>query len=253
MSTLTDHYCRKLSLVLPAVFVLAALAQQASADSAALVSSLLEQGVEAGQIQGLDQEGIPRLCGYQSGTEAAYIATALPSQTRGWETIPNVIRTDGVETFQVEVDVNGSVNGVTIDGLSFYITLPSPSPIALLDDGLGEDRIAGDNIYTAGPFRFDTNKTLPTHFGGDSTSPAGLYISDVGRVKVEETDASVTQFLISPDIGFLRADIAATETYVLSPNIVVSSHLINIQTLTHETQRYIRLLGGDIHQLTIGF
>lgn len=227
-------------------------------DNAISVQTLLEQGLEPGQIQEIDQDGIPLLCGYTCDIEPATMAgeftklDALPSQTRGWETIPNVIRTDGLETFRLEVNVNGPVNNVTLDASFYYYLIPpATSPVSLRDDGLGQDRIAGDYIFTAGPFRFDTSRTLPDFYGNDPASPEGLYITDVGGIVVEELDNSTTRFLVKPDIGLLRSDITPTPMYVLSPDIVVSPHLINIRTTTHQTQKYLRSLSSSMRNLTI--
>ena len=74
------------------------------------------------------------MCGYTGDIEPATMAgefttlDALPSQTRGWETIPNVIRTDGLETFRLVVNVNGPVNNVTLDASSYYYLIPPATP-----------------------------------------------------------------------------------------------------------------------------
>ena len=228
-------------------------------DNAISIQRVLEQGLEPGQILGIDQDGIPVVCGYAGDIEPATMAGestrlgALPSQTRGWETIPNVIRTDGLETFRLEVNVNGPVNNVILEADFWYYSMipPTTSPVSLHDDGLGEDRIAGDYIYTAGPFRFNTSETLPDFYGYDPSSPEGLFIDQIGTIVVEELDTSTTQFLIRPEMGFLRSDIAATRRCLLSPDIVVSPHLINIRTSTHHTQEKLRLYSSDMSNLTV--
>jgi hypothetical protein len=232
--------------------------QTKSSNIATSVQTLLEQGLKSSQIQGFDQDGIPLVCGYTGDNKPIAMASefttlgSLPSQTRGWETIPNVIRTDGIETFRLEVNVNGPVNSVILDAGSYYYLIPPETPpVSLRDDGLGEDRIADDYIYTAGPFYFNTSRTIPDFYGNDSTSPEGLYITDIGSIIVEELDTSMTQFLDKPDIGFLRSDIAAVPIYTLSPDIVVSQHTVNIRTTTHQTQRYLRCLSSNISSLTI--
>jgi hypothetical protein len=71
-------------------------------------------------------------------------AAALPSDTRSWETIPCVIRDDGIDSFRLEVDTNGPVAAVTLDSVGFRLVPPEALPIQLRDDGSGADRIAGD-------------------------------------------------------------------------------------------------------------
>ena len=145
------------------------------ADSPAGLRALLAQRVSPNQILGPDSEGIPIVSGSANDVEPASTpalqakSVGLPSGTRAWETIPNVIRNDGVESFRVEVDTNGPVAKVKLDGISHLLILPEPSPVELRDDGLGEDRVAGDLVFTSGPFRFDTSKTLPPFYLYDST------------------------------------------------------------------------------------
>ncbi len=186
---------------------------------------------------------------YTSNSSGAYMADAWNALTStfsysnaifGWKDWDNI--GSGLE---------GMLNPNLDAGFYYYLIPPTTPPISLRDDGLGQDRIAGDYIYTAGPFRFDTSRTLPDFYGNDPTSPEGLYVNDIGEIIIEELDTSTTQFLAKPDIGFLRSDIAATTTYALSPDIVVSPHLINICTTTHQTQKKLRLFSSDIGNLTI--
>ena len=217
----------------------------------AQIQQLLAQGVKPGQILGHDQNGIPLVCGYTGNTNLPAASQSLSSmtassiETRGWKVIPNVIRTDGVDHFRLEVDVKGPVNSVSIKITGNYLTLPTPSPITLQDDGLGEDRVAGDYIYTAGPFYYDTSKTLPDHFGDDLASPAGLFVDYVGVITITETNSATSKFNIIPRIGYLQSDIPETETFTLSTDVVISPHLINIRTSTHETQSILRWLWQD--------
>jgi hypothetical protein len=174
----------------------------------------------------------------------------LPVGTRGWETIPGVIRDDGIDEFRLEVDTNGEVAHVLLGGLSSFLIPPQSPPIELRDDGLGSDRVAGDDIHTAGPFRFDVTRTLPPNYLNDPSSPAGLYTSDVGRVEIEELDSEITRFLINPSIGYLRADIPSVSSVVLSPDLVATAHLINLRTSTREVQQYLRFTGGSLADLS---
>ena len=70
---------------------------------------------------------------------------------RGWQTTSNAIRTDGVDSFRLEVDTGGDVNGVVLDtaAMSQLLIAPGSGRIALYDDGLNGHRVAGDSIYTS--------------------------------------------------------------------------------------------------------
>ncbi len=50
-----------------------------------------------------------------SGLLQQAVDTQLPEDARGWESIPGVIRNDGVDTFRVEVDTNGPVADVRFE------------------------------------------------------------------------------------------------------------------------------------------
>ena len=207
---------------------------------------LKAQGVPASSILGVDAYGIPQVCGTQDSPASAFLPErvtthALPAGFRGWETIPGVIRDDGVDSFVLEVDTNGPVNRVTVTDVFSYVTPPLPPPFNLRDDGVAPDRIAGDYIFTAGPFVRNTSYPLPSHYANDPASPAGLSSTQFVFVTIEETDGTQGPFLLPPSIAFLRSDIPATSTTQLSANIVISPHLINIKTDTRETQKAFRM------------
>ncbi len=175
----------------------------------------------------------------------------LPTGSRGWETIPGVIRNDGVESFVLEVDSNGPVSSVTLSSLSWSILYPGgASVVTLHDDGQGVDRVAGDNLWTAGPFRWNTAAPLTQFYQGDPDSPEGLSEDTVGSLEIRETDGTTSKFLLGPQVGILQSDIPNTTITQLSPSIAVSPHLINITTGTHETQTAIHSLGGNLRNLT---
>jgi len=219
---------------------------------------LLQQGISANSVLGVDAEGIPLVCGTTTGTQAVTKlsqqkqeeATVLPTGTRGWETIPNVIRDDGVDSFHLEVNVNGPVAAVTLDSVSALLTTSGPASLRLRDDGQGGDRVSGDFIYTSDPIRYNTAFPLPAFYMDDPSSPAGLYSATVGRVNIEALDGTITHYLTDPAVGILGSGIPAASMVALSPNIQVSSHLINIRTSTQETQRLLRDLGGNPRNIT---
>jgi hypothetical protein len=174
-----------------------------------------------------------------------------PSGQRGWESIPNAIRMNGTDSFRVEVDVGGAVRAVTLDPFSIYLLPPSAGTVVLHDDGLDGDRVAGDFIYTSGAFRYDTSKTFENDFfQGDPNSPAGVHIEDVGDIKVEELDGTISTFLVRPAVGLLRADLPLAPSVNVTSNIQVTDHLINISTDAHATQRTLRGPANVMYQVT---
>lgn len=221
-----------------------------------LVQTLLDQGVSPGQILGSGPNGIPLVCGTTkrpirpSGAESPVLPDILPPGTRGWECIPGVIRDDGVETFWLEVDANGDVARVTLQDVCSCLIPPEAPPFDLHDDGLAGDRVAGDSVFTAGPFRHRPSGMGDVFYWNDSGSPFGLTTAAVGTVIIEELDGTTTRFLRKPEIGTLRSDIPDTLVMPLSPDIGISPHLINVRSDARETQRTMRLLDGNVRILT---
>ena len=225
-------------------------------EDADLVAVLLNQGLSPAQVLGTDANGIPLVCattGVDLGTPGAEPkarADDLTADTRAWESTPGVIRNDGLDTFRLQVNANGEVTRVTLDNISHYLVPPETPPFDLRDDGQNGDRIAGDHVFTSGMFRYDTAVSMPQFYWNDSSSPTGLYNTGVGTLTIEELDGTETTFLNNPAIGLLRFDIDKVDSFLLSPDILVSSHLINMRTGERETQRYLRFLGGDLRNLT---
>src|SRR5438105_12511707 len=67
---------------------------------------------------------------------------------RGWETVPGVVRADGVDGFRLEIDAGGPVAAVTLTDRAPCLSADG-SGISLRDDGKGGDRVARDYIYTS--------------------------------------------------------------------------------------------------------
>lgn len=206
----------------------------------------------------VDPDGLPVACRVIDGPDprgwqslAPLRSGGLPAGTRGWECVPGVVRSDGVESFRVEVDVNGTVQAVRLTAITVLIVGPGPEPVALRDDGLGPDRVAGDRVWTAGPFRYNTAVPFPSHYESDAESPAGLYTVNVGTVRVEEIGGAVTEFLLPPSVGLVRTDLPAPPVVIDgAPDFAVSAHLVNLRSDDHVTQRFMRFLGADIAALT---
>jgi hypothetical protein len=195
-----------------------------------------------GGVQGF---GVPFRCGTAptsdaSGTMVPTASLTLPVATRMWETVPGVIRNDGIDTFRLEVNVNGRVNQVNLTVWPPTVAQSGQPTISLRDDGLEGDRKAADFIYTSEPLRFDTNQFFAPYYAGDTNSPVGVDIRDVGQVTVTETNGQQTGFLHRPEIGVLSAAIPLVETAVLSSTVVISPHLINVRGTNLSVQKFMR-------------
>jgi hypothetical protein len=175
-----------------------------------------------------------------SETMAATASLTLPAATRMWETVPGVIRNDGIETFRLEVNVNGRVNQVNLTVWPPTVAQSGQATISLRDDGLQGDRKASDFIYTSEPLRFDTNQAHTPYYAGDTNSPAGLSVKDIGQVTITETNGQQSGFLHSPQVGVLSSTIPLVERAMLSSNVVISPHLINVRGTNLSTQRFLR-------------
>jgi hypothetical protein len=175
-----------------------------------------------------------------------------PRGRRDWETIPNAIRADGVESFRVEVNLYGEVRSASIEeGWNVYLVGSGPNPYELRDDGTGGDRVAGDFIYTSGEFRFNTSFPFPYEFfRGNKDSPPGVGISIVGPLVITELDGSQSRALVAPEIAILDPSIPLVATEQISPEIVISDHVINVQTRAMATQRSMRGPQIVLDQLT---
>ena len=159
-----------------------------------------------------------------------------------WETIPGVVRNNGTDTFRIEVNVNGPVSNVTMVVYDNFLTQSGQANITFRDDGLNGDRIAGDGIYTSEPIRFNTNSDadLPSNYWWDTNSPAGVMPYFPGNLAIGETNGTVSDFLIRPEIGILDQSIPLVPTVQLSTNVFIAPHLINVMTTNLYTQKFLR-------------
>jgi hypothetical protein len=181
--------------------------------------------------------------GPQTFADAVITINGAPAPTwqRGWETVPNAIRTDGVESFHVEVNTHGDVASVTLAPWDTRLIPPSAGVVPLRDDGQNGDRVAGDFIYTSGAFRYDSSKPFPTPFyQNDADSPPGLSMLNVGSISITELDGAVNTFLTSVDVGLVRHDIPNVQVNSLNSNVAVSNHLINVNGTAAAAQRTLR-------------
>jgi hypothetical protein len=186
-----------------------------------------------------------------AGLCAVAHAEALPTDYIKWETVPSAIRSDGLENFTIQVHAPGAktVTIKPISGATQYIT-PAPGylGITLKDDGVGADKVAGDKIFTAGPFKYDTAKAFPVYFGNDSKSPAGVYMNVIGSLQITFNDTVNYPTYNSegkdPAVGLLRKDIAATPVTALNANISKASHMVAVKSDRFDADRYMRYNAG---------
>lgn len=179
---------------------------------------------------------------------------AVPREAWGWETVPNVIRTDGVESFLLEITPNRPVDSITLDINEQYFSVPSGETgmTTLRDDGLGGDRIAGDFIYTSEPLRYRQapGQLFPSNFLSDPNAPAGLHLASPGHLRVRETNGNFSFFSDDPEVGLLRTSIPTRSSHMLAPDVQVSQHLINVQTSRHLTQSGMRYYSSPMQEIT---
>jgi cysteine-rich repeat protein len=164
--------------------------------------------------------------------------TGFPAPVRAWETIPGVVRNDGVATFRIEVDVNGPVRGVTLADVDPCLAPATPDALLFRDDGRGADRTAGDLVFTAGPLRFAC--AMRPFMRDDASSPAGVDVAEFGTVRVTELDGSTTAFLGRPGIGLVAPDVPSAPVAVLGADVAVSPHLVNVRSPGRLAQRFLR-------------
>ncbi|WP_437852223.1 choice-of-anchor X domain-containing protein [Sorangium sp. So ce363] len=171
-----------------------------------------------------------------SGQEAL-VAGDLTGLEHAWETIPSVVRSDGSEEFVLEADPVDGVVSVELTGLA--IQLEGPGDLTLRDDGLGADRVAGDGIFSVGPFRFDPTPSfpLPSHYESSPDSPAGLYALDVGTLVMTKATGETVEFFIHPQVGALAPSIPAAPRRTLSPKYRAGSHLVEVRNARADSQR----------------
>jgi cysteine-rich repeat protein len=186
---------------------------------------------------GRDRHGRPLAC---DPAGVARAAETLPADVRAWETVPGVVRNDGVESFRVFVTLAAPARNVFLrDRSSCLLPLDQPADV-LRDDGFAGDAVAGDLVYTSVALRLAPDCPLPATWGGDPTSPAGLAEVEVGAVEVDDGGGRRAEFLARPGIGVLDVAVPAVPATVLAPDVVATPHLVNVRTGLRATQRFLR-------------
>jgi hypothetical protein len=214
-----------------------------------------QKNIPANRIIDTDFRGIPILCGLDDSVIAGGIGqvsaktkpppppppTVLPAGMRSWECVPSVIRADGVDSFRLEVDVNGVVSNVVLTLTSDYLKFVSGTNTQnLRDDGLNGDRVAGDHILTSERIIFSSAYALPSHLFYDAGSPAGLHYDNLGFCHVIETNGVTNDFLIYPVVGLLSTNVPLVDRVQLATNVLASAHLVNVSTGTRQSQKALR-------------
>jgi hypothetical protein len=230
-----------------------------SAADEVIATNLVAQGLSEDAILEIHNAGIPVICGTGRPVQPAFQITpaavaALPPQTRGYEVIPTVIRSDGRDSCRLEVNVNGPVSSVVLVKQAPFLAGEESRRLTLRDDGLAGDRVSGDHIFTSESIYHNTAVWgQPNYFWRDTNSPKGLEIHRIGTLEIVETDGVTNEFLISPAVGLLNTDIATCPPRSLGTNFQATHHLVNIRTSRRTTQRFIRLLDSEREQLTREF
>ncbi|XYI02201.1 cellulose binding domain-containing protein [Sorangium sp. So ce1128] len=178
--------------------------------------------------------------------EEALVAGDLTGLEHAWETVPSVVRSDGSEEFVLEVDPVDGVVSVELTGLA--IQLEGPSDLTLHDDGLGADRVAGDGIFSVGPFRFDPTPPfpLPAHYESSPDSPAGLYALEIGDLVMTKATGETVAFFIRPQVGALAPSVPVAPRRTLSPQYRAASHLVEVRDARADSQRLLRGAGDNV-------
>jgi len=146
-----------------------------------------------------------------------------------------------VETFRLEVDVNGTVSQVLLRLTSSLLSFTAGTNVQTLrDDGLNGDRVAGDHIFTSERIRYNGAYPIPNNLYWNSDSPAGLHLEQLGTLSVVETNGATNDFLILPTVGVLSRTVPVVETVQLASNILACPHLVNISTGARKTQQALR-------------
>lgn len=237
-------------------------AEGATENVKSLQSVLAAQGVPAEAITGVDRHGIPSLCGTREGgslstqwkLDAEAAALALPLGTRAYEVIPTVVRSDGKDSFRLEVNANGSVASVRLEVTFTVVSASGGDSILLRDDGLGGDRAAGDFIFTSELLHHNTALFgQPGFFLFDTNSPKGLDMVTIGELTIVENSGVTNRFLVSPTVGILHTNIPAIASVSLASNVIASPHVLNIRSSRLATQRFMRYLTSPLEQLTSEF
>jgi hypothetical protein len=198
-------------------------------------------------VTALDNKSIAQTCGFETvkrvdPASGGPALNSLPSGFRAWECVPSVILNDGIDSFRLEVDVNGTVGNVLWAGLSgtSVATESGTNTVWLRDDGLAEDRVAGDGVYTSERCRYRTSYQFPGTQNNSTNTPAGIYFERAGQLTVIETNGAQNTFLIAPSFAILNTNVAPVETVILETNIQISPYLVNLITTNREGQLDLR-------------
>lgn len=171
--------------------------------------------------------------------------------TVSFEVTPNVVRTDGSDSAYVEVNMNGPANRVYLKNIfpEFIVPDEQRNEYDLHDDGLNGDRVAGDYIFTGGPFTYDATKGNPAFFyyGLDMVdSPYGVRDYAIASlIEFVDSDGVPGRLLHGPRIILLDANLAVPDSKRLSVNMHATANVVNLKTTTKIAQHNLRSLSGS--------
>lgn len=172
----------------------------------------------------------------------------FPVETRGWRTVPSAIRTDGVDEFRLEVEVDFPVERITLD-TSPLLDGPVPGLVELQDDGTGPDATAGDLVFSAGPFRLSPGAPIPERYLGDPAGPVGIHTTSLGALEIEETSGETTTLLGNLEVGLVDPALAGRPVVQLGPVVRATPHLVEVRYPNRAAQALLRGVGSGVTEV----
>ncbi|MBI2039522.1 hypothetical protein HYT18_00440 [Candidatus Microgenomates bacterium] len=161
---------------------------------------------------------------------------------------PDTIRNNGTDTTTFELVVldacrPGFLKATATLDFNFSIEgrdLPRNAEIELKDDGLGEDKRAGDWIFTLGKIYLD--------YSGPFTYPyqgiPDLVVTKPLNLELSNTDGS-TKIITTPDMFILEKNAPLIYPKLRSESIQTTPHVINMRDEFSAVAQYIRGINGE--------
>ncbi|MCW1923795.1 hypothetical protein OKA05_14605 [Luteolibacter arcticus] len=169
-------------------------------------------------------------------------AIVAPANAQYYEVFPNVVRSDGSESYRIRVNLGRSARRV------YFPYLTSNDPLFrtdFSDDGQNGDAVAGDRIYTSSPF---VPVQLSPSFNYRSQPPGeslpGLTFVTCSTIHIVETDGSETSILTSPEVGVISSA-GLTPLKTAGSDFQIASHLLNVRSSKPTFQNQLRGIGAN--------
>lgn len=215
------------------------------------------------RIIGVDENGVPKLCGTRPEDLRPSIRRPMEVNTgsasedekwMGWELVPGVVPADGSESFYVKVETNlDNIEQVFLkldNKHSSAIVAPegeSRDQVLLRDDGKGNDDAAEDNVYTSKDLQVDTTgaSLISAYWNSRREFRPESLLKEEFRVFAEKADGTKDESVIEPSLLIME-----TRTHDPGPinsldSIQVSNNIVNIKG-GFGIQKYMRYLGSAV-------